>query len=346
MNNISETLLKLPKPLAVYSTAEAEFEIYRAKDLNNKKWLDKSLYKILALARGSYKKYGARELFDKYDDKAVIYLARARYGKETEEWLSVRMVPGDGLFTGIGEIELYKYKNQPVPKLLCDKMNWSNKNLWSKVYSDSRMCGVHPCFINKKNSTKHKFTAICFALMQAQFIADYSEDINTFEYVTAIVRGDIQNKVIALNKNGKVTAMPFIAAEETLGLPPNKKLNVDRSFYSYKFPTYWLDMDKLIELTKKLYVSGQITTKTLQHYLKTEKIENIEDLTKFSNLLTAEGLLIGSLLTAGEFRYMVDEQVPDIPRLKITPIATWQKGVAKIIKATGIKESGFNENLI
>ena len=133
---------KLPAPDSFYKKHNVTFEVYRAKNLYSQKWRHPSLHKLVSASRTSYQRYGLRALFDKYDNKAAIYLIRAQYhGKKLKngnarlinEWLSVRMVPGDGKFNGVGELELYNSKNTPVVELLQQKMHHSRSKFWHYV---------------------------------------------------------------------------------------------------------------------------------------------------------------------------------------------------------------------
>ncbi len=110
---------KLPPPTARYAAPGVEFDVYRAKDLFKNRWNSPALKEILLLCRGSYSRYGDRPLLDAYDTKAAIYLVRASYQQPTtnnqqlvQEWLSIRMVPGDGKPIGVHEPEIFEWEGK------------------------------------------------------------------------------------------------------------------------------------------------------------------------------------------------------------------------------------------
>lgn len=339
-----EDLIKnLPEPNLKIEYGNASLEIYEAKTLYNQKWNNLVLKRITEKARKSYYKYGgARELLDKYDKKAAIYLCRAVYfhnSKQIEEWLSVRMVPGDGYFSGVGEIELYNDNGQPLVNLLCDKLDCNIDQLWSYIYSDSRMCGIPPYVVTKNKiipnpAKRRRFTPICFALMQIQFMCDYPD--TNFKYVSAIINPHILNNVVSFKLNNKIIGPYFEPAEKILKLPSNSNIQIDRNIYSYKYPTYWLDTQELNSLIKNLIKKNKITKNTLEYYFKTSKLESVFGNADISKMLTEEGKIYGSKLTGNELRKLVDKYVSDLPSLKITPIYKWRKSFIYLLNEANI----------
>lgn len=341
---------KLPTPDSTYITKHATFEVYRAKDLYNKKWRNSVLHKLVGFARTSYGRYGLRSLFDEYDLKAAIYLARATYEQKTShggrevvsEWLSVRMVPGDGEFKGVGEPELYTFKNTPVSELLRQKMKLSKGKFWSHIVSDSRMCGIHPYAVTKNNKVvrvpteRHQYTAECMALMQAQFMVDFSPSTLSFQYVSAIVKPEIRDKVITLRKK-KLAAKPnFISAHKTLGLSKAAEVTVDRSAYTYQFPRYWLNMKELKSLLHGLVGKKKLSEETFKHYLLGHSLDSVNGEINLGNMLAVKGPLVKASITGSKLRELVDKHVSDTPELQIIPINAWRRGFLRLLKIAGI----------
>ncbi len=331
----------LPAPESTYATKDAIFRVYRAKGLYSSEWRHSAFFKLVSIARTSYHRYGPRELFDKYDEKAAIYLVHTTYSKGdnnqelVNEWLSVRMVPGDGSFKGVGEPELYVYNKTPVTELIRKRMGYSKTQFWKHIISDSRMCGIHPYAVRnnkviKHHTEKHAYTAESMALMQIQFMVDYPPQTIPYQFVTAIIKPQIRDKVIALQK-GDVRAKPnFISAHKTLALPKGE-VGVKRGIYSYRFPSYWLNMDELKSLLRRLLNKKHITQKTLQHYLDTDSLDIKEADIRIGRMLTVKGQLAGSNLTGAKLRSYVDMHVSDIPELQIIPIKTWRKGFFRLL---------------
>lgn len=350
-NSALTTQPKLPTPDAVFVSKQARFEIYRAKDLYKKSWRHPGLHQLAAIARTSYHRYGSRSLFDKYDRKAAIYLARVQYYKKqsegkpllVNEWLSVRMVPGNGEFNGVGEPELFALNGISVAELLQKKMNVSRSEFWSHIISDSRLCGIHPYTldshrkITRLESNKHEYTPHCMALMQLQFMRDYPPSKLPFEFVTAIIRPEIRDKVLTVQK-GKTLAKPhFVPAHTTLGLSKKDKVIVNREAYAYQFPKYWLNMHQLKKLLNKLLKNKQISQKTFDYYLDSYSIDSMEGEIKLSKLLTAKGKLAGGKITGPKLRSLIDKYVADTTELQIIPIQAWRKGFLAMVSKVGIK---------
>jgi hypothetical protein len=342
---------RLPEADSKYELGGVEFDVFRVKEMYDSRWKNKSLHKTLSFARTSYQRYGSRDIFDKHDSKAAIYLIHAKYPQSINsgtnqiihEWLSVRMVPGDGEFNGVGEPELYSYNNIPITELMRKKIGCEINDFWKFIYSDSRMCGIHPYILGKKNeiiplhSEKHKYTPICMALMQLKFMGDYPEDRIPYKYVTAIIKPEIRDKVISLKKGDKIIKPNFDSAKKTLALKKGDRIQVNRRIYSYNFPRYWLDLKAFKLLLKDLQNKNIISKKTITHYLGNHSIDSLEGELKFANMLTEKGMLKFATISAEEFRQLVDKYVPDVPELQIIPIHTWRKGFLKILNAAGIK---------
>ncbi|MEI6057440.1 MAG: hypothetical protein WCQ60_00530 [bacterium] len=347
--HISE--LELPIADSVYVKDDVTFEVYRAKDMYHKEWRHPSFHTIVSLARTSYRRYGPRDLFDKYDDKAVIYLVRARYprghvlGTDAElvnEWLSVRMVPGDGDFEGVGELELYTFNKVPIVDIFCKKNKFSKNNFWHHVISDSRMCGIHPYTVGNDKvvaslpTERHKYTPECMALMQAQFMVDFPPQTTSFTYVSAIVRPEIRDKVITLRKGAHHITPNFISAHTTLGLTNDAKVVVERNAYTYQFPRYWLHMEELKTLIRRLLLEKKLTEKTLQHYLGEHDIDSLDGELALAKILVAEGTLVDAVLSGEGLRALVDKEVSDVPELQIIPIDSWRSGFLHILVNAGV----------
>ena len=101
-------LSRLSAPTARYAAPGVVFEVYRARDLHSNRWNGSALKEVALLCRDAYSRYGDRPRLDAYDKKSAIYLVRARYA-HIEEWLSIRMVPGDGEPIGVHEPEIFSW---------------------------------------------------------------------------------------------------------------------------------------------------------------------------------------------------------------------------------------------
>ena len=245
------------------------------------------------------------------------------------------MVPGDGHFNGVGELELYRRGGVDVTELFRKKIGSTKGAFWKHVISDSRLCGIHPHTISKLGGVsyitpeKHNYSSESMALMQAQFMIDHAHLDLPFTHVTAIVRPEIRDRVITDRKGMLIKKPTFIPAWKTLDIPPRERLTVDRNVYSYHYPRYWLDMEKLKLLLATLLHDKKISQRTIDYYCKSTA-------DKTAKMLTARGKLVGATLTGDELRDLVDRHVPDAPELQITPIGVWRKSFLKMLQGTDI----------
>ena len=103
----------LPEPASRTVINGVQFDVFKVTDLFASEWSDMALFRLLLEARSSYSNYGDRPPIDEYDAKAAVYLVRVQYSL-TEEWLSLRFVPGEGTPPGAGELDLFSHKNKPI----------------------------------------------------------------------------------------------------------------------------------------------------------------------------------------------------------------------------------------
>ena len=326
MKSIEPLSAKLPEPTARYAARGVEFDVYRAKDLYRNRWNSKVLKKIALLCRGSYSRYGKRPLLDAYDKKAAIYLVRAKYFSNIRnpesgtrdpiyEWLSIRMVPGDGRPQGVHEPEIFEHNGKTADHWMKKKIG--SKDFWRRVAGSQRMCGIHP-YLWKKGRKEveflkdpgHKFTPLCFALMHAQFVRDYPLDKFPYHYITALIRPDYYKKGLIYRARGKNFRPIFTDGHTFLGIPRGG-LRVKRDVFSYRFPLYWFDAKKLLAAVNNL--------RKKEHKPPLESLES----QMFYNIKK-------------EMRAIMDH-LPDAPGLKITPAGRWYRGMEAVLKAAGVR---------
>jgi hypothetical protein len=332
---------KLPKPVGRYQGVRAEFEVYRAKDLHRARWNGGALRALTLISRRTYRRYGNRPLLDGgYDVKAAIYLVRARYAKKqfpnsaVEEWLSIRMIPGDGRKQGLGEPELYSLSGKRAARdaLALMRKKIGAKDFWKHVASSSRMCGIHPYRVSSKGhatfleDSHHEWTAVCFALAHKQFLTDYPLDRFPYRYITATIRSDYHKKGLSHVTHGRSVRPAFTSASDFLGVPRGS-LHVKRDVYSYQFPLYWFDGKKLLALVNRLRAQAHrplLTTITPM---------------MFRNIMEGSRrpvLIAGMRIEAPRMRKLMDESLEDYPELKITPAARWYRGMDAVLRAAHV----------
>lgn len=330
---IRKILLRLPNPVACYISRDGGFEIYRAKDLHNKQWNSPALKSIAILCRHSYSRYGNRPAIDVVDPKAAVYLVRATYpgdnpSDKIEEWLSVRMVPGDGEPRGVFEPEIYRFKGKSVDHWMKKKLG--ARGFWEQVASSSRMCGIHPYRVRKDGALvflkdpRHRFTALCFALMHVQFEIDHPLDKFPYRHITAIIRPDFYEKGLRhVDKHGRAVRPFFVPAHKFLG-GKRDDIVVQRDIYSYQFPLYWFNGDSLLAFVNGLRKErGMVPLKAVT-----------------SRMFAALGgsndrpvTVAGLRTTPAKMRELMDRALSDYPELQITQAASWYRGMKAVVRA-------------
>ncbi|MCH7883283.1 hypothetical protein IIA95_02630 [Patescibacteria group bacterium] len=327
---------QLPKPDAVYRSQGKDpvvFEVYKAKGFESRFWRDPFLRELLLRTRGSYRKYGAREPIDQYDSKASIYLVRAMYPSDDgikiiEEWLSSRLVPGIGNPQGAGELDIYFYQERPMDYWVREHLGCRNVSFWNYVLSSSRMCGIHP-FVAGSNGEqtvnyrlKHKYTAACNAIIRAQFLINNAYQF-PYKVVTAIIREDLHEKGLLVEVEGKKFMPLYTKAHDFLGIVDPHAIKLNRSVYAYEFPSYWLDVSRLVSLLECLQKEGKLSEEALGYYLKGESIPFDFNPSNLGLLLAVDGKIHASTMTGNELRGLVDKYVQEKPILRITDAKKW-----------------------
>jgi len=331
---IHDNYHQLPLPQKTYKLGDGTvFDIFRAKNLFSPDWNHPHLEALVLFARSSFGRYGARPLLDNFDAKAAIYIIRASYPDSashgrTEEWLSIRMVPGDGVPIGGGELELYSYKDRDLESELRDRFFPKDSEFWRFVASSSRMCGIHPYSAQSTSSsktgtdsqTKHRFTALCFAMIHLEFLADYPLLQFPYRFITAIIRSDFAGKILAV-RTDKISLGPcFTPAHELLKIP-EKNIHLKRDLYAYAFPLYWLDPQELELVFKELVTAG--------------KFKSLPPKETWGKILMTQGEISGAKITGEALRQMVDSRVQEIPKLKITESAKWYAALRDMLALSG-----------
>lgn len=328
-------------PQSVYKVGDARVEIYLAKGLFSGIWLDPGVLETLVKARGSYRVYGKRPGFDKFDKKSAVYLARAVY-PPLEEWLSFRLVPGIGSPQGTGELDIFSYRDARVDGFVRDNFFGGDKNWLEYICSSSRMCGIHPA-----DSLKHKFSAACYAIVSKHFYDDWLCRMPC-RFITGIILNRFVDNALTVEIGGAKYGTAFTPAWKALGARDPKEVRLTRhanSNYAYRFPAYWFNARQLIALIDRLRGDGYLPEATLRHYLGIKRpfaeivaqplptMELLGELNRLGNLLTVRGRLKHGRPTGEELRALVDVEVADGPELKITEIKTMRKSVEDFLTA-------------
>lgn len=339
----------LPSPLTIYRTDTVSCDIYRAKDMFCSQWNSEILQTLVVDARGSYYRYGNLSLLDSYDPKSAIYLVRASYkvffheagqSLPVEEWLSMRFTPVEGVPFGTSDLDECMYtKGSLIEKMRSELFNGATDCL-KHVVTISRICGVHPYLANNKNfpvniSKRHHYTALCFALMNQQFLLDSHQ---RFSYITGLFRDELIEKALTIQtRTGKCLPL-FSSAYKMLNcLISEVILNRDAS--AYIFPGYFLKMDQLVNVLNSCLNAGKISFNILKQYIpiKSEAelatlMHNRESagayLYQLKALLQHKGPLgVDASFNGKVLQKLLDSSIEDGPQLKIMEVGKWRDDI-------------------
>ena len=325
-----------------WKMGEVLFRIYRIKNLLDDCWNDLGLKNLLLSARRSYGVFGRRALLDGYDSKSAIYIAQALYPRD-EEWLSIRLVPGEGTPLGTGELEKFSYQGHSIAYYVKKNLFGGDPNFWRYIFSSSRMCGIHP-----KSSTRHRFTAYCYALINLHFIEDYLLKSDG-RCVTGVIINRFVDHALTVEIDGQKYGTAFTPAYKFLDISDPKEIRYNRKlnkYYVYRFPAYFLNAEQLVRVVQELIDSGRLSENTVESFLEI-KI-SFRELTQSSNftplgslrnlgkLLIIRGPIPDSKITGEELRALLDRSVDDGPELKITEIVLMQQSIGAMLLAAKV----------
>lgn len=325
------------KPFKIYKIKGVSFLIYKAKNLYNPKWNSRLLKEITKEARKSFLRYGRMTLINEYDKNAEVYLCRA-IDKSSEEWLSLRFVPGKDGEVLMEDLLQYTYKNIPISDFIADKL-FREKNFHGKMVSLSRICGIYPYPRNlvKINSVQSlrsmRYVAKSFGLMNKIFFSQHE-----FAYLTATVRKELLKKVSHFSDK---LSLYLPDAHKIIGCA-SSEVRLDRSLLAYRFPGYFLNIPQLVGLLERLTKQGKLTFASVKKFLRfyqpnfkkyLEKKKYIEVLSKIKGLdklLLVPGAIPKAKITGEDLRGLIAKHVSDGPILKIIAVNKWKKQLDKI----------------
>ncbi len=239
------------------------------------------------------------------------------------------------------------------------------RDFWRHVAGSQRMCGIHPyCGEGRREKGEgkakngnsllpsrfshliflkdpgHRYTAVCFALMHAQFARDYPLKRFPYRYITALIRPDYYKKGLAYaararGKNARTLRLVrpvFTPARSFLGLRRGE-VRVKRDVFSYQFPLYWFDAKRLLQMVNGLRRKAR---KPAFSKLEPRMFYNI------NKAPDRPAAIAGLQIAPAKMRHLMDK-LPDAPGLKITPAAKWYRGMDAVLEAAGVKEIKIQE---
>jgi hypothetical protein len=326
------------EPVQKYTVDGVTFLIYKAKNLHNPKWNSALLKKITKEARRSYLRYGRMSLLDNYDKNAEIYICRA-IDSVSEEWISLRFVPGQTGADLLEDLSQYICNGQPVSIMIKQKLLPRDKNFKKKLVAISRICGIPPYTVSISESKitnlpiRLKHLAKSFALINKVFFSR-----TEFVYLLGVFRAELLGKLLQFD-NYLTLRLP--SAYKLLGCKP-RQIRLNRNLLAYHFPGYFLNITQLMDLLEKLIKQGKLNFDSVKIFLKfyepnfkeslrgKKYVEVLRVIQGLDKLLCTRGMIPKSKLKGSELRSLVMSQVTDGPTLKIMPVDKWKRELNKI----------------
>lgn len=329
------------------------FNIYLAKDLYDPNWKNQFLKDKVQEARSTYRDYYSQNLpfFDEYDSKSAVYLVQIGYwindddGEfEVEEWISMRFLPTDGNPPDSLDFQLQEVVNGISRRHLIDAMsetlveNGDTREFFSEVISFSRFCAIRPKSLDQRyqqrlnlffekhfGRVKNLFTASAFGLTLEAFREYLIKIGRNYKWISCQIHERVKNDVLKLDTKEGIKYWPFKLAEETLQLPDNQKIRINRDnneLYIYSYPGYFLSLEdltrELSELIMKGKLSGSLVFKyfpQLTNWQASSELPHVTDFRNLGVLLTKSGPLPDSQLTGEELRDYLNKTVADNAKL-------------------------------
>lgn len=303
-------------------------DVFIAKDFFSSGWSSNHLRDIVFETRKSYQIYGHVPLSDEYDFKSRIYVARAVYkcdcGQKREKWLSFRLIPGNGTPLLFEDLLIFKNFETSIQDIIKLQFFDGSDDYYRNVVSISRFCTLKmnccECIPKYKN-----LTSLLFAVSIKSCMSD--KEKCRYEYATGLFKKEMLEKIMVLNWNDNEYRINLKSDKKYNGLNAEYGFQIDRSYFSYRYPSYFLKLDQLVDCMKKLMDEGQITNECLEYYFGDKLIfdyyhdpsinyyEKIGKLDGFGKLLTEEYGIKGSNIDANSVRDRIDQYVDDDPQL-------------------------------
>ncbi|GIX06324.1 MAG: hypothetical protein KatS3mg115_0727 [Candidatus Poribacteria bacterium] len=340
----------LPEPDETLQLGAAELALYQAKELYNPSWRSEELRLLVREARRSFDRYGGVPLFDAYDPKSAVYLARARYHVLTpervpiraEEWLSFRYVPGDGTPAGNPDLDNCLCKDRPLVEALRSYLTGKDSEL-GRVVSISRMCAISPYTLRDDRrglparwltGRGLRYGAGLLVLINS---AALDHHLGRWDYQTGLCHPELLRSSFTLHTEDGHLYPRYTPAYQVLGLSSPREVRLDRSHEAYRYPGYFLDRRQLMRALRHLLREKMLSERTLQHYLGEVRSQGSgegsgEWYRNLGRLLTVQGPLVGSPITGEALRAYLDRSVDDGPTLYLFEVSSWKDELEKTLE--------------
>jgi hypothetical protein len=310
------------------------FSTFLAKNFFRPSWSNSYLLSLVKRARKSYLRYGSVPLIDGYDSKSLVLLVRATYfhkfnnkNVKLTEWFCLRFTPGEGL-PEITEDFLLSVSGKKNLKHHIVK-TFGLEHLKHFV-SMSRICRITPSD-NTGNFTlsANRYTLASFVLANRAFLS-HNHQYGPFKYISGLFRPELLKNKFSVSLNGKKYPR-YSAANNSLSIKGIGKIKIDRNFYIYSYPSYFLNLDGTYLCLKKLAAKKILTKQTLEVYLGHNCLSSMANFKshshKLGKFLAAKGRLQFSKISGNQLRQILNKKVKDGPSLKIMKTSLWNKDI-------------------
>lgn len=368
-DQISDLRRNLPAPILTRVFPSSIIEVHSAKGLHDSKWSHENIQRLVAEARKSYRAYGEDiPLFDSYDPKSAIYLARVVSSDERgvgEEWFSLRFVPGLGSPVSNEDINFYVYSEEdnkapkPIIQALTSRLfeleGLSDEEALAIIATQSRFCKIGYQILRsvegsssqppRRKGKSNKNAALSFALMNRQFYEDTRLLDTPPSVLTCQMHEDLSDEILSFKRNDETVTMPFTPAHVLLDLE-RSQVRLDRQnqqVYAYQVPGYFLKLDSLAKVLRSLVDGGELSYDTLSEYVSgasnSDQLQDmfnnpkIKHFKRLGELLGIKGNIPRSNITGEQLKVQLNRGVEDGPIWRVMLFEPWIAGVDRMVNS-------------
>ncbi len=324
----------LPAPFQVFEKGGVKCEVFIAKNLHTDKWEDSHLHSLVLLCRRSFLRYGKVLSEDGFDKKALVLLARTKYmmgGHITEEWLSIRFIPATGEPYLSEDLKLKLSSGKTFFEVIKEKLFSNSDQASDFLLTISRICGILPYNISEGKfiAKKLQYTALTSA-WTFLVMTNILQTENKYQYVTALFHQNIFRYIKQRENNDNTAILDLPNAHEVLKLPGSYFDNIEVGDTAYFFPTYFYNLQNLVDWLKKIIDDGlvqegvinkfllkPIDWKVVESQLKNDKVSLVRSLSGLGNFLAFDGRIDGVGCSGDELRKKLELEVAKSFSLKL-----------------------------
>lgn len=315
------------EPNLVLDWAGVTLEVFRAK-WSGAAWPSDDLSDVIRTGRERFRTcYGEKApVFDVYDEKAAIYAVRASYdapdlGEQVTEWLSLRLVPAQGLPSLTEDLLYYhsRSRSMGVDALLHERGLGASPALENRLASIGRIGVVRPRTATGVELSTNRCVAIASLAALRQFVMDAQTTGWGLDALTVQMSDPFA---------ARCRDLPMVHCDVACGLARGDVVLNRRAPHlrdlCYQFPAYFLEPKSVARCLAELIEGGMLDPGLLARLLPEGRSSEqflanptFQDLRGMGTLFGTGGTPSGCALSGERLRRHADERIEDAPSLRL-----------------------------